>query len=60
MNFNLYTPEFCKALRDAGYEVQASIFPHKWEKAAISNGITYHLTDRILPTRNKKKIRTRH
>ena len=60
MNFNLYTPEFCKALTDAGYEVQASIFPHEWEKAAISNGITYLLTDRILPTRNWKKIRTRH
>ena len=40
--------------------IQASIFPHEWEKAAISNGITYLLTDRILPTRNWKKIRTRH
>ena len=60
MNFNLYTPEFCKALTDAGYEVQASIFPHEWEKTAINNGITYLLTDRILPTGNRKKIKTRH
>lgn len=60
MNFNLYTPEFCKALTDAGYEAQASIFPHEWEKTAINNGITYLLTDRILPTGNRKKIKTRH
>jgi hypothetical protein len=60
MNFNLYTPEFCKAITKAGYEVQASIFPHEWEKTAINNGITYLLTDRILPTGNRKKIKTRH
>ena len=60
MNYKLYTPEFCKALTDAGYEVQASIFPAEWEKTAISNGITYLLTDRILPIKNRKKIRTRH
>lgn len=60
MKYKLYTPEFCKALTDAGYHVQASIFPYEWEKTAISNGITYLLTDRVLPTRNWKKIKTRH
>jgi hypothetical protein len=60
MNYNIYTPEFCKSLTDAGYFVQASIFPYEWEQTAIKNGITHLLTDRILPTRNWKKIRTRH
>ena len=60
MNFNLYTPEFCTALTKAGYEVQASIFPFEHEKTAIANGITFILTDRILPSKNWKKIKTRH
>lgn len=45
MNYKLYTPEFCKALTDAGYEVQASIFPAPHEAVAQRNGITYQLTD---------------
>ena len=59
MKHKLYTADFCKALTDAGYEVQASVFPFGREKAAIGNGITYLLTDRILPSRDWKKIRTR-
>ena len=45
MNYNLYTPQFCQALTDAGYEVQASIFPSPHEAVAQRNGITYQLTD---------------
>ena len=45
MNYGLYTPQFCKALTDAGYEVQASIFPMSWEATAQLSGITYQLTD---------------
>ena len=45
MNYKLYTPEFCKALTDAGYEVQASIFPAPHEAVAQRNGVTYQLTD---------------
>ena len=45
MNYNLYTPEFCKALTDAGYEVQASIFPAPQEAYAQRNGVTFQLTD---------------
>ena len=60
MKFALYTPEFCKALTGAGYEVQASIFPPEPEKEAIANGISYLLTDRVLPSKRWKKIRTRH
>ena len=59
MKYRLYTADFCKALTDAGYEVQASVFPFGQEKLAISNGITYLLTNRILPSRDWKKIRTR-
>jgi len=47
------------AVAEAGYQVQASIFPLEQEKRAIGNGITYLLTDRILPSRKWKKIRTR-
>ncbi len=59
MNYNIYTAGFCKALTDAGFHVQASIFPFEHEKSAIDNGITYLLTDRVLPAGNWKKIRTR-
>lgn len=45
MKYQLYTPEFCKALTDAGYEVQASIFPRNETVKAQKNGITYQLTD---------------
>ena len=45
MKYNLYTPEFCKALTDEGYEVQASIFPRNEAVKAQKNGITYQLTD---------------
>ena len=45
MNYKLYTPQFCKALTDAGYEVQASIFPAPHEAVAQRNGVTYQLTD---------------
>ena len=45
MKYHIYTPEFCKALTDAGYEVQASIFPRNETVKAQKNGITYQLTD---------------
>ena len=51
MKYQLYTPEFCKALTDKGYIVQASIFPTPYEAIAQRNGITYQLTDdSIMPT----------
>ena len=54
MNYSLYTPEFCRALTDAGYEVQASIFPAPYEAYAQRNGITYQLTDfSYMPTKRK-------
>lgn len=45
MKYELYTPEFCKALTDRGYIVQASIFPAPHEAIAQRNGISYQLTD---------------
>ena len=51
MKYQLYTPEFCKALTDRGYIVQASIFPTPYEAIAQRNGITYQLSDySIMPT----------
>ena len=51
MRDHLYTAEFCKALTDAGYEVQASIFKSPKEVIAQRNGITYQLSDfSIMPT----------
>lgn len=55
MKYNLYTAEFCKALTDAGYEVQASIFPAPEEEKALSNGITYILTDHRTHTKKEKR-----
>lgn len=60
MNFSIYSPEYCKAITDAGYHLQASIFPFEEEKSAIAKGITYLLTDRVLPSRSSKKIKARH
>lgn len=53
MKYRLYTKEFCKTLTDAGYEVQASIFPVEEEIKALKNGITYILTDHRLFTRKE-------
>ena len=51
MQYKLYTADFCKALTDRGYIVQASIFPAPNEAIAQRNGITYQLTDfSIMPT----------
>lgn len=59
MNYSLYTPEFCKAITDAGYEVQASIFPAPHEAYAQRNGITYQLTDfSYMPTKRKADEKT--
>ena len=55
MNYNLYTDSFCKAITDAGYEVQASIFPAQEESKALENGITYILTDHRLYTQKEKR-----
>lgn len=59
MNYKLYTLEFCKALTDAGYEVQASIFPAPHEAYAQRNGVTYQLTDfSFMPPKRKADEKT--
>ena len=55
MKYHLYTAGFCKALTDAGYEVQASIFPAVEEEKALRNGITYILTDHRTHTKKEKR-----
>ena len=49
VKFNLYTKEFIKEFLEAGYQVQASIFPPVREAIAVRNGITYVLTDHLYP-----------
>jgi len=49
MEYDLYTPEFVGAIREAGYHVQCSIFPEASEKEAVANGVDYILSDNILP-----------
>lgn len=51
MKYDLYTPEFIDAVKNAGFHVQASIFPAVQESAAIKNKVTYLLTDRVRPTK---------
>ena len=51
MNHKLYTPDYCKALTDAGYIVQASVFRSPREVVAQRNGVTFQLTDfSIMPS----------
>lgn len=49
VKFNLYTKDFIKEFREAGYQVQASIFPPIRETLAVRNGISYVLTDHLFP-----------
>ncbi len=56
MNYGLLTEEYCKALKNAGYQVQASIFPAPHEARAFRNGITYQLTDFSLNPEEKFKV----
>ena len=63
MNRTLLTEDYCRTLRDAGFDVQASIVPAPDELKAERNGITYQLTDfRIAPDksfRHRSRFRKR-
>lgn len=59
MNYGLLTKDFCQALTQKGYEVQASIFPVSKEMTGQSNGITYQLTDySFMPVKGMKPSHT--
>ena len=59
MNYRLLTKEFCHALTEKGYEVQASIFPAPQEATGQRNGITYQLTDySFMPVKGVKPKHT--
>lgn len=45
MKRELLTPEYCKLMKDNGFEVQSSIFPAPYEADAIANGATIILSD---------------
>ncbi len=45
MKHTLLTEEYCRAMRDGGYEIQSSIFKSPHEVQALRNGVTILLTD---------------
>ncbi|MBR2945707.1 MAG: hypothetical protein IKC18_03390 [Bacteroidaceae bacterium] len=55
MKKELLTQHYCQALRQAGYEVQASIFPCPHEAQATRNGVSILLTDFSLMPNSKFK-----
>ncbi len=59
MNYNLLTKDFCHSLTQAGYDVQASIFPVPREMEGQIRGITMQLTDySYMPIRKQKSAYT--
>ena len=45
MNYRMLDADYIHALKDAGYEVQASIFPSPHEQRALTDGVTIELSD---------------
>lgn len=59
MKADLLTAEFCQALRNRGFEVQSSIFPCPKELAAVTNGVSYLLSDFCIPFVKRKPCHRR-
>ena len=53
MTVEQLTPEYNKALTDAGYLVQASVFDAPYEWQATSTGVTHHLTNFVVMPNQK-------
>lgn len=45
MNYRMLDAAYIQALKDAGFEVQASIFPSPHEQRALTDGVTIELSD---------------
>lgn len=45
MNYKMLDAAYIQALKDAGFEVQASIFPAPHEQRALTDGVTIELSD---------------
>lgn len=45
MKHAMLDADYIKTIKDAGYEVQASIFPAPHEQRAVSDGVTFQLSD---------------
>lgn len=45
MNYKMLDAEYIQAVKDAGFEVQASIFPAPHEQRALMDGVTIELSD---------------
>ena len=55
MNYEMYTREFCDSIRQAGFDVQASIFPTPYEAHAVANGASILLSNYVyMPNTGKK------
>lgn len=58
MNFKMFSPHFCQVIRQAGFEVQSSIFPKPHDGEAIRNGASLILSDFCyLPNKQKRPYR---
>lgn len=59
MSYRMFTREFCQAIRNAGFEVQSSIFPTPHDAEAIQNGASILLSDFCyLPNKQKQPSET--
>lgn len=45
MNYRMLDATYIQALKDAGFEIQASIFPSPHEQRALTDGVTIELSD---------------
>ena len=58
MDYYRLTPDFCRKLRKAGFEVQASIYPTPFDLFGTRSGVTIQLSDYLyLPTLGGKPIK---
>lgn len=59
MKYDMLDAAYIRAVKDAGYEVQASIFPTPHEQRALTDGVTIELSDFYWhQTEGRKPLRT--
>lgn len=59
MSYGMLDASYIRAVRDAGFEVQASCFPAPHEQRALTDGVTIELTDFLwYQTQGRKAINT--
>lgn len=59
MDYKLQTADFCHALREAGFEIQSSIFPTPHDLRSTRNGATIALSDfSYMPNKQQRPSKT--